>query len=120
MGTFAEFVAAETIETLRGNQKPFVVFVAGRNDRLFVIIGSGRRIGFVLDEFVHLRAVFFQGQGGKTAECQVGDAVVVHVGVGIIGAVMVVLQIVAIVVFLEKKWETWNSRGPPIVLATYV
>ncbi len=73
-----------------GNQEPFVFFVAGRNDGLVVVIWSGGRVGFILDEFVYLGAVFFQILGGKAAECHVGDAVVVHVGVGVVGTIMIV------------------------------
>ena len=63
-----------------------------------------------MDEFVYLRAVFFQGQGRKAAERYVGYAIIVHVAVWAIRAVIEVLQIDAIVVADKNKPKAGDAR----------
>ena len=105
----AKFVAVETVNALGSNQKPFVVFVTGRDDWLVVVIRSGRWLGLILDEFVHLCAIFLQVCGRKAAKGQVGDTITVHVSVWVVGAVMKVLYIITVVVSFKNKSEPGNA-----------
>ena len=86
---FAQFVAIEPVDALRGNHEPGLVLVCRCDDGVVVIQRVGGWVGLVIDEFLDLDLVFFGGEGSHSADGHVGDAVAVHVGVWIVGNIIV-------------------------------
>ena len=111
----AEFVAAKAVDHLRGEQEPFVLFVACRDDWMVVIMGVDRWMGLVFDELLDLQLVLVQEEGGQSADGHVGDAVVVHVDIGIVGIVSEVLDGAVLIVILEE--DERESREARIAFA---
>ena len=68
-------------------------------------------MGLVFDELLDLQLVLVQEVGGQSADGHVGDAVVVHVDIWVVGIVGEVLDgAVLIVVLEEDEWESWDAR----------